>query len=176
MTLPVSDQTARTIRHVAQAITGADALLITAGAGMSADSGLPVFRGNEGFWCAYPPLAAQRISFERMAQPQWFADRPRMAWAFYGHRLQLYREATPHAGYEILRRWAARRTAGAFVRPAERTTATTRPMATRSATTLNTSTVVWREALRRSIGMGGGGLRRPDWGRSAGLLSIAVRA
>ncbi|HQN18542.1 MAG TPA: Sir2 family NAD-dependent protein deacetylase, partial [Syntrophobacteraceae bacterium] len=33
----------------------ADAVLITAGAGMGVDSGLPDFRGNQGFWNAYPP-------------------------------------------------------------------------------------------------------------------------
>jgi NAD-dependent SIR2 family protein deacetylase len=117
-TLPVGDHTARTILHAAKAISTADALLITAGAGMSADSGLPVFRGNAGFWRAYPPLAAQRISFERMAQPLWFATQPRMAWAFYGNRLQLYREAEPHAGHAILRSWGARAAAaggGSFV-------------------------------------------------------------
>jgi NAD-dependent SIR2 family protein deacetylase len=114
-TMPVGDSTARAIRVAARAIQSADALLITAGAGMSADSGLPVFRGNEGFWRAYPPLASQRISFERMAQPMWFAERPRMAWAFYGHRLQLYREARPHAGYDLLRTWGERTKAGCFV-------------------------------------------------------------
>jgi 5-methyltetrahydrofolate--homocysteine methyltransferase len=40
-----------------------------------------------------------------MAQPVWFATQPRMAWAFYGHRLQRYREAEPHAGHAILRTW-----------------------------------------------------------------------
>jgi len=115
LALPVSDHANRTIRRVAEAIAAADALLITAGAGMSSDSGLPVFRGNEGFWRAYPPLAAQRISFERMAQPTWFKDRPRMAWAFYGHRLQLYRDAVPHEGYALLRRWSASASAGSFV-------------------------------------------------------------
>lgn len=34
----------------------ADGLLITAGAGMGVDSGLPDFRGRDGFWCAYPAL------------------------------------------------------------------------------------------------------------------------
>ncbi|HWL64249.1 MAG TPA: Sir2 family NAD-dependent protein deacetylase [Steroidobacteraceae bacterium] len=111
----VGDRTARAILQAAKVIAAADALLITAGAGMSADSGLPVFRGNEGFWRAYPPLAARRISFERMAQPVWFADRPSMAWAFYGHRLQLYRDAEPHAGHAILRKWSARATRGSFV-------------------------------------------------------------
>jgi NAD-dependent SIR2 family protein deacetylase len=111
----VSDRTRRTLRRVAQSVNDADALLITAGAGMSADSGMPVFRGNEGFWRAYPPLQKLGISFERMAQPVWFSEKPRMAWAFYGHRLQLYREAKPHAGYGILRGWCDRMSAGCFV-------------------------------------------------------------
>jgi NAD-dependent SIR2 family protein deacetylase len=115
LSLPVSDHISRTIRKTAEAITRADALLITAGAGMSADSGLPVFRGNEGFWRAYPPLAAQRISFERMAQPMWFKERPSMAWAFYGHRLKMYRNTTPHAGSSMLHRWCGRAPAGSFV-------------------------------------------------------------
>lgn len=113
--MPVSDSANRTLRKVAGLVAAADALLVTAGAGMSADSGLPVFRGNEGFWRAYPPLAKLGISFERMAQPGWFHDKPRMAWAFYGHRQQLYRGSMPHAGHGILRRWAAARPGGNFV-------------------------------------------------------------
>src|SRR5262245_7510055 len=42
--------------QAATAIRDADALLIGAGAGMGVDSGLPDFRGNEGFWNAYPPF------------------------------------------------------------------------------------------------------------------------
>lgn len=43
------------ISKVASIISSADALLIGAGAGMGKDSGLPDFRGNEGFWKNYPP-------------------------------------------------------------------------------------------------------------------------
>ena len=38
------------VRQAAQAILAAEALLITAGAGMGVDSGLPDFRGGDGFW------------------------------------------------------------------------------------------------------------------------------
>lgn len=82
---------------------------------MSVDSGLPDYRGNQGFWRAYPPLEKLGISFERMAQPYWFAENPRRAWAWYGHRAQLYREATPHAGYGLLRSWMMAMPAGGFV-------------------------------------------------------------
>jgi NAD-dependent SIR2 family protein deacetylase len=50
-----------------------------------------------------------------MAQPRWFRDDPELAWGFYGHRLNLYRAATPHAGFDILRNWSQGRTHPAFV-------------------------------------------------------------
>ena len=84
-------------------ISDADAILITAGAGMGVDSGLPDFRGNEGFWQAYPVAKARGLSFEAMANPEWFESDPSLAWAFYGHRLNLYRDTIPHEGFEILR-------------------------------------------------------------------------
>ncbi|SAK72529.1 silent information regulator protein Sir2 [Caballeronia catudaia] len=93
----------------------ADGLLITAGAGMGVDSGLPDFRGQEGFWRAYPALQHQDLSFEDMANPVRFAEQPKLAWGFYGHRLKLYRETVPHDGFAILRRWADRMSHGAFV-------------------------------------------------------------
>lgn len=46
------------IERAAAIIADADALVIAAGAGMGVDSGLPDFRGNTGFWKAYPALAA----------------------------------------------------------------------------------------------------------------------
>ncbi|WP_309721252.1 Sir2 family NAD-dependent protein deacetylase [Armatimonas sp.] len=103
------------ITHAARLIAEADALLIGAGAGMGVDSGLPDFRGPEGFWRAYPPLAARGISFENIACPDWFEWEPRLAWGFYGHRLNLYRSTEPHAGFAILKRWAAQKPHGAFV-------------------------------------------------------------
>ena len=103
------------IRRAAEAIASADALLIGAGAGMGVDSGLPDFRGREGFWRAYPPYARLGLGFTALADPRWFRDDPRLAWGFYGHRLNLYRETEPHAGFAILRRWAGRMPLGAFV-------------------------------------------------------------
>lgn len=93
----------------------ADALLITAGAGMGVDSGLPDFRGSEGFWRHYPPFARLGLSFEMAADPRWFTEDPRLAWGFYGHRLNLYRNATPHHGFQILLEAANRMQAGYFV-------------------------------------------------------------
>lgn len=44
--------------QAAKLIQDADSLVICAGAGMGVDSGLPDFRGDHGFWKAYPGLAA----------------------------------------------------------------------------------------------------------------------
>ena len=90
------------IKLAKEKIANADAILITAGAGMGVDSGLPDFRGNEGFWEAYPPIKKLGLSFSQMANPEWFESKPYLAWAFYGHRLNLYRETNPHDGFTML--------------------------------------------------------------------------
>jgi NAD-dependent SIR2 family protein deacetylase len=73
---------------------------------MGVDSGLPDFRGPEGFWRAYPPYRRLGLRFEEIADPEHFDADPELAWGFYGHRLALYRRTVPHAGFAVLRRWA----------------------------------------------------------------------
>ncbi len=87
------------IQKAIDTIKRADYLLITAGAGMGVDSGLPDFRGAEGFWRAYPVAKMLGLRFEELANPRWFFENPRLAWAFYGHRLHLYRDTRPHEGF-----------------------------------------------------------------------------
>jgi NAD-dependent SIR2 family protein deacetylase len=111
----VSDAPEEAIVDAARAIRRARALLVTAGAGMGVDSGLPDFRGDEGFWRAYPPYRRLGLSFAELANPRWFRTDPRFAWGFYGHRLNLYRATVPHAGFAILLRWGAAMAHGSFV-------------------------------------------------------------
>jgi NAD-dependent SIR2 family protein deacetylase len=92
----------------ARLVGEADALLVCAGAGMGVDSGLPDFRGDAGFWKAYPPYARLGLSFVDVADPAHFDADPELAWGFYGHRLGLYRATVPHAGFGILRSWGER--------------------------------------------------------------------
>ncbi len=105
----------RMISRAAKEIASADGILITAGAGMGVDSGLPDFRSKDGFWNAYPSLKSKRIGFQQMATPDWFDTDPSMAWAFYGHRFNLYQETVPHEGFGILKKWASLMEYGAFV-------------------------------------------------------------
>ena len=106
---------AQTLAHAARLIEQSDALIVTAGAGMGVDSGLPDFRGTQGFWKAYPALGRERVDFHDIACPDAFGADPQRAWGFYGHRLQLYRASRPHAGFGILRRWGAARARGLSV-------------------------------------------------------------
>jgi NAD-dependent SIR2 family protein deacetylase len=82
---------------------------------MGVDSGLPDFRGSEGFWRAYPALGRAQIGFSAIACPDAFEEHPDIAWGFYGHRLRLYRETVPHEGFQLLRQWASTLPHGAFV-------------------------------------------------------------
>jgi NAD-dependent SIR2 family protein deacetylase len=103
------------IEHAADLIAQSQALIVACGAGMGVDSGLPDFRGTEGFWKAYPALGREGLEFSRIASPEAFRTRPARAWGFYGHRLNLYRQTTPHVGFALLRSWSERMLHGGCV-------------------------------------------------------------
>ena len=93
--------------RAAEAIKSAKAMIVTAGAGMGVDSGLPDFRGDQGFWNAYPMYERLGINFVGAANPVNFEGDPAFGWGFYGHRTNLYRETEPHRGFQMLQDWAA---------------------------------------------------------------------
>ncbi len=101
--------------YAASIIMDAEVFVITAGAGMGVDSGLPDFRGDHGFWKAYPAYARLGLSFIDCANPQHFADNPSLGWGFYGHRTNLYRNTIPHEGFAIIKKWIERNSAEYFV-------------------------------------------------------------
>ncbi|NGZ84038.1 SIR2 family NAD-dependent protein deacylase [Duganella aceris] len=100
--------TSDALQQAADLLDQADALIIAAGAGMGVDSGLPDFRGDAGFWKAYPALGRAGMAFTSVASPATFHQDPALAWGFYGHRLRLYRETQPHAGFYLLKQWGER--------------------------------------------------------------------
>ena len=103
------------LEQAAALVRTAETFIITAGAGMGVDSGLPDFRGDHGFWQAYPAYARLNLSFADCANPEHFQNNPAFGWGFYGHRTNLYRETVPHAGFQILMKWIERNHADAFV-------------------------------------------------------------
>ncbi len=111
----VRDPGSSALEQALTLLRSADAIVVAAGAGMSADSGLPTFRGDGGFWNAYPALGRRGLAFTSVASPATFEREPRLAWGFYGHRLALYRDTPPHDGYRLLMDLALRAEHGAFV-------------------------------------------------------------
>ena len=105
----------KNIQRAKDLLSESDAIFITAGAGMGVDSGLPDFRGVEGFWNAYPKAKELGLKFEEMANPEWFESDPKLAWAFYGHRLHLYRDTVPHEGFNKLLDLSNTKKYGSFV-------------------------------------------------------------
>ncbi len=103
------------IQRAAQVIRNARALIVTSGAGMGVDSGLPDFRGAAGFWKAYPPLKKRGLQLQGMSNPEWFIKDPHFAWGFFGHRYNLYKRTEPHRGFKLLKQWADKKDCGYFI-------------------------------------------------------------
>jgi NAD-dependent deacetylase len=75
-------------------LQAASSVVILTGAGISAESGIPTFRGSEGLWKQYKP--------EDLATPQAFAKDPRLVWEWYDWRRSLIAKAEPNAGHRAL--------------------------------------------------------------------------
>lgn len=75
-------------------ITSTDRLFVLAGAGVSAESGIPTFRGVGGLWHNY------RI--EEVASPIAWARDPRLVWQFYSMRRRAAAAAAPNSGHRAL--------------------------------------------------------------------------
>jgi NAD-dependent deacetylase len=71
-------------------------VVVLTGAGVSADSGIPTFRGPGGLWRDYRP--------EDLATPEAFRRDPHLVWEWYEWRRGLIRDARPNAAHEALAR------------------------------------------------------------------------
>jgi len=72
----------------------ATSLAVLTGAGISAESGVPTFRGAGGLWKEYKP--------EELANPEAFAKNPKLVWEWYNWRRELIAKAVPNAGHRAL--------------------------------------------------------------------------
>lgn len=96
------------LKKAAALIRESDCLIVTAGAGLGVDSGLPDFRGRNGFWKSYPPYRHLDVNYMDLSRPEKFEEDPEFGWGFHGHCLKLFRDTPPHAGFQILRDWIGR--------------------------------------------------------------------
>src|SRR6266496_6303883 len=83
------------VQAAARALRAARSLVVTTGAGMSSDSGVPTFRDAlTGLWARYDP--------EELATEAAFRRNPARVFGWYVWRGRLVRAAVPHAGYHAL--------------------------------------------------------------------------
>ena len=97
-----------TYLRAAEVISNADSLLIFAGSGMNADSGVPDFKNDLGLW-------GDSFLFNGMTLANWFIKEPKHAWGFYGFLHQLYKQTKPHAGFSILKKWCENKPSDSFI-------------------------------------------------------------
>jgi NAD-dependent deacetylase len=75
-------------------------LLVLTGAGVSAESGIPTFRGIDGLWESHP--------VEEVASPQGFRRDPALVWRFYSQRRKAALQVKPNPGHDALVAWERR--------------------------------------------------------------------
>lgn len=69
-------------------------ILVITGAGVSAESGIPTFRGTDGYWRNLDPM--------KLATPEAFARDPQLVWEWYRDRRRRIRAAQPNAAHEAI--------------------------------------------------------------------------
>jgi NAD-dependent deacetylase len=88
------------VAKIAARIASARRLTVLTGAGVSAASGVPTFRGPHGLWRSFRP--------EELATPQAFHRDPRLVWEWYDWRRGLIATCQPNAAHQQIARWSAR--------------------------------------------------------------------
>jgi NAD-dependent deacetylase len=69
-------------------------VLVLTGAGVSAESGIPTFRGSGGLW--------ENRRFEELASPEGFEEDPDLVWKFYSWRRSVAKDCRPNPGHAAL--------------------------------------------------------------------------
>lgn len=82
------------IQEVRTRLAKSKAITVLTGAGISADSGIPTFRGPEGLWKNFRP--------EELASPEAFEKDPSVVWEWYNWRRELIASKAPNAAHHTL--------------------------------------------------------------------------
>lgn len=85
------------IGHLTRILAAADRIAVLTGAGISAESGVPTFRGADGLWNQYRA--------ETLATPEAFDRDPVLVWQWYDWRRGLIAAVEPNAGHRVLAAW-----------------------------------------------------------------------
>ena len=82
------------IQQAREWLAQSTAVAILTGAGISAESGVPTFRGDGGLWREYKP--------EELATPEAFARDPKLVWEWYNWRREIIAKAAPNPAHRAL--------------------------------------------------------------------------
>lgn len=85
------------IDTLAARLRSARRVTVLTGAGVSAASGVPTFRGAGGLWRSFRA--------EDLATPEAFARDPALVWEWYEWRRAMIASCTPNAAHDVLARW-----------------------------------------------------------------------
>jgi len=88
------------VRALAARLAGSPRITVVTGAGVSAASGVPTFRGAGGLWKSHRP--------EELATPEAFDRDPLLVWEWYAWRRELVAKARPNRAHEVLAAWSRR--------------------------------------------------------------------
>jgi len=88
------------IERAAEILGPAKRVAVLTGAGISAESGVPTFRGADGLW--------RRFRAEDLATPEAFARDPKLVWEWYDWRRGRIAAVEPNPGHATLARWERR--------------------------------------------------------------------
>ena len=90
----MGDATRRMLDSVAEAVSSADYLTVLTGAGVSAESGVPTFRGHDGLWRKHNPM--------ELATPEAFERDPKLVWEWYIYRRGLMESVRPNPAHTAI--------------------------------------------------------------------------
>lgn len=91
----------RDLEDLRRRIAHAQRWVVLSGAGMSAESGIPMFRdAQSGLWAHFDPM--------ELASQEGFAAHPGRVWGWYAERREGVRRAQPNAGHRVLAEYAQR--------------------------------------------------------------------
>ena len=81
-------------KEVITAIKKSQKVVVLTGAGISAESGVPTFRGKDGLWRNHRP--------EELATPSAFQQDPKLVWEWYDWRRNLIKPLSPNEGHKFI--------------------------------------------------------------------------
>lgn len=85
------------LKSLVEILRNISRLAVLTGAGISAESGIPTFRGEEGLW--------KKFRAEELATPAAFSQNPRLVWEWYDWRRGIIAQKEPNAGHQVLAQW-----------------------------------------------------------------------